>query len=1181
MATHRRRNKSCIHAATTTSSFRLITNDPGAGSGGLRANSGGDVPVRVAHARDTEAHDHVECGNYDVPHAGDGDVIDDANGDEDYTNDDQKEFFDPDPLPVLPVLDMQVGTKERAYARFKIVAELSRAENFARVISQDGRVIGDSDTSPDNDAAADETDGVAVIPCRGANSRHAGSSTNEAGVPTRPSDTGAEQTDLDRQRGEQNDLYLANLSSLRSSMVSLFCPEDGSAGLTHAQRKKTIELVERSLRAGGDACSIYDVVQTTSSRSKNLEVLFMDHITSLTNNDGWVSRTFEVVGGKAVAHWNAKALQVVSETVAMLYKDLFRHPMWNGKEYHHPCSGRYMRDFYNLIKSQRQFVGDWSSDDDFPLLLTYFSDATLLANRGTLTAHPVVIGIGNLPAGLYASNLVTVGYLDTSIEYDTGLRPESKRLVKRSLVGMQVAAMMDQFVAASYEGCVVQLPVSDQHTEPARRVRFFPGLFDAALDYPEVVSLIGIKSGCCGMCYWKTEIGGLDHKGGDFRHGVGVRRTEKRSRYAFDAIRAAPNKKQKKQMVDKYGMHPQRPGGLWGFNGSCPVECIPHSVPDRLRMTLQHWAILDRATDPFADRRSLDLHLVVSQETMHEIDLGLTCYLRSAIFKLLRADGMTLDTIELTVNQPLLKAMTVESRWQGLFHPPLTREMASLTGYFGGCAKVQASEHRSVLQVLVPVLCRTLGFDHTVTRLAALYLKYYTTRECRLEPTKHHTEESLAETERLFNKFHQRLLELQPGGRTSYNQPKIHSQLHFSDRVRRAGLSFITTGEAGESQNAKVKAPYKGGLTNRQTRHVAPQLVRQRRQAEAAGKLKRSTLKTVVLPSGPTKDHKYETSFVIAARTDSVAFTKHSNVRGRDIFDTDQLQNFVDTIGSRSRKNAQKATGVMATPQVKSFGELQDQTKLCSDKLQSEMNGQHRYFLSLFGDPVIVERFLSEIAWWATKERDYRTIFDRETMVLRIKVVRNAVSASVWRGSDRRESEHRILQRLRCNPAFRTRDADEKKIIWNDFVAIRGQYEHLGETTWYARLILMFHLQCPSSGKWLQYAFVRYMTRVEHKDKETRRLARSDDEPQVTHLKYATRRVKSKEVWYYGLILVECIDRKIQVIAGNDQAAVSLRNSRGEAQYWIQDKAAKFLVNNYVWQSQTEHEYSLDVGAPS
>ena len=814
-----------------------------------------------------------------------------------------------------------------------------------------------------------------------------------------------------------------------------------------------------------------------------------------------------------------------------------------------------MKVFFDLIQSQRRFFRDWNRDEDFPLLLTYFSDATLLANRGSLSAHPVVVGVANLPTNLYQSNLVTVGYLDTSIEYSPGLDPDGKREVKRALIGMQVSAMMEQFMIASYEGCYVQLPVAGEDDGP-RRARYFPGLFDAALDYPEMVSLLGIKSGCCGICHWKTEFGGVDFKGGDFRHGVGVPRTEKRSREAFEAIGSESKKSKRKELVNRFGVHPQRPSALWGFNGSCPIDRLPDSIPASLRIKLEHWALLDRSKyhNASVDRRSLDVHIIVSTETMHEVDLGLTCYLRSAIFEILRDDGLTLEMIEETVNQPLLRAMTIESRWQGLFHPPLTRETSDVIGYFGGCAKVQASEHRSVLQVLVPVLCRALGFKHDATRLAAVYLKYYTSRERRLTPGKYHTEETLAETERLFSVFHKRLLDLRPGGRTEYNQSKAHVQLHFSERVRRAGHSFVTTGEAGESQNAKIKAPYKGNLTNKQTRHVANQLVRIRRQTEAAGKLKKMAARTAVLPSPvsngqPGGTVKYDTSFVIAARNDSVAFTKHSNVRGRDIFDTDQLQNYVDTVDSRLETH-------------RSFS-------------LEQLNGQHRYFTKTFGSPDIARRFLSEIAWWATHERDYSEIFDPETFVLRMKAVRNAVSASVWPGEERRHSQHRILQRLRCNPSFRTQDVDEKTILWNDFVAIRGQYEHLGEHTWYARLILMFHLQCPSSGEWLQYAFVRYMIRVEHKNNEMARVARSDDEPQVTQLKYATRRMNNKEVWYYGLLLVECIERKIQVIAGNEEASLSLRKSRGEPKYWLQDKTAKFLVNNYVWQSQTEHQYTL------
>ena len=490
----------------------------------------------------------------------------------------------------------------------------------------------------------------------------------------------------------------------------------------------------------------------------------------------------------------------------------------------------------------------------------------------------------------------------------------------------------------------------------------------------------------------------------------------------------------------------------------------------------------------------------------------------------------------------------------------MTKETSKLIGYFGVCSKVQASEHRSVLQALVPVLCRALGSNHQATRLAALYLKYYTTRECRLQATNSHTDESLQETDRLFFKFHDRLLQLQPGGKTAYSQPKVHAQLHFAERIRRAGHSYITTGEAGESQNAKVKAPYKGGRTNRQTTQVASQLVRHRRQAEAAAKLLRGSSKTAVLPrigrseAGTTK---YQTSFVIAARTDSVAFTKHSNVRGRDIMDTDQVQKFIDNVDSH----------------LKADGGVTDQHGKAPEP--KPLSKQHQHFMSVFGSPIIAERFLAEMAWWATNERDYRDVLDPLTLVLRLKVVRNAVSASVWPGEERLSSRNRVLQRLRCNSNFRSRDQAARAIMWNDFVAIRGQFEHMGEYTWYARLVVMFHLQCPNSGEWLQYAFVRYLTRMETKSNENSRWSASDDEPRVTRLKYATRRSNNKEVWYYGILLVECIERKVHIIAGNDQAAQSLKYSRGEPEYWDDDKEAKFLLNHYVWQSQSSHQYTL------
>ena len=642
LATHQRFNALCRSAR----SRRL--------PGSSKSRGGhASVPRRV--------HQHpqqlpVRAGDIDAP-SPDGDdpdlqistVLDEeADGRDDPTDTGSLSNFEPEPR--LPPLDENTPIEQRVYARFDFALRMKDSNSGITLLNDECDRLDEALVHPDN-------------------------ATMETG-PTDSSDSAAES----RQR---------QIERVQDCLAKLFCPPSGKP-LGPQQRKDVVELLQECLKCNG--IEISDILSTASSKTQNPETLIRHQISALTSGDGWVSRVFEVQGGRATAHWNSRAINSLAEKVVDLFRFMETKSLWDGVNYGHPSTGEFMKEYGELIRSQREFIRDWSEENDFPLLLTYFSDATLLANRGSASAHPVVVGIGNLPHSLYAANLITVGYLDTAIQYSANISKDARRQVKKSLVAQQVSAMMEQFVLASYTGHSAQLrgPVESGETHGRDgKIRFFPGLFHAALDYPEVVSMLGIKNGSCGVCYWNAGFGGPplpDKK--NFTHGVGTRRTEKRSRESWSEMNRATKKTRVEELMALYGSHPQRPEALWGFNGSCPVADIPSIVPPSLRDDLKYWALYRRAKKKTLIFESLELHLAVTQERMHEMDLGLTIYLRDEILSFLK-QSMSEKTIEELVNVPLQSCMTAESKWQGLIHPPVHQRHCRLLlkGYFGGCSR--------------------------------------------------------------------------------------------------------------------------------------------------------------------------------------------------------------------------------------------------------------------------------------------------------------------------------------------------------------------------------------------------------------------------------------------------------------------------------------------------------------
>ena len=294
---------------------------------------------------------------------------------------------------------------------------------------------------------------------------------------------------------------------LRDTILSLFTPSDGSAGLPSSQRKDVLHIVQLALTIGTQTpeISILDLFpvgpNVSAGTIATVDTQFRKHIGSLTENDGWTSQAFHVRGGDATAYWNTKALEHLAEKIGNAMGAFEFKSQWDGESFGHPTSGAFMKEFRELLECQRKALGDWKAGRDLPVLLTYFSDATLLANKGSMSAHPVVVGIGNIKdASDYMSSLVTVGYLDPKISFSTGLSDDEASQVKRALVSKQVGAMMEQFKRCSFLGHKIT-------SKGGQNFRIFTGLFDCAIDNPEVSLLLGHKSGYCGMCFWKSHPG--------------------------------------------------------------------------------------------------------------------------------------------------------------------------------------------------------------------------------------------------------------------------------------------------------------------------------------------------------------------------------------------------------------------------------------------------------------------------------------------------------------------------------------------------------------------------------------------------------------------------------------------------------------------------------------------------
>ena len=929
-----------------------------------------------------------------------------------------------------------------------------------------------------------------------------------------------------------------------------------NAGLSAEQRKQLFSLVDVCLsvasKPGEVPQTVVDLIrrslgrETTCSNADRLLELLMD---DMCEDDGWVEKKFTVSTGHcAIGRWNSNVISALVGVVKDYWNVLGRVSTYDGQNFGHPTSGLHMAEFESMVKKQLAKRRErWDSERDFVLLLVYFSDATLLVNKGSLSAHPVTLSVANLPPRESAESQILLGFLSdfdkTAFENEkhrsVSMRQDDGAQVRRALVATQTAAMVESLVVASYEGIDFEHP-------PGTKRRMFPTLFSAPLDHPEICTHLGVKNSYCGMCFWKCPD----------RQRKSMYRSETETRQVVDGINVAP-KASIADLKDAYGVHGQR-SGLWGFNGSCPSSRLPPQLTPSTKKSVQE----TYSVSPYTD-----IHVAVSGEVMHEVDLGILVYTKDTVLRYLSGTlGWPDGQIE-RLNEGLRLAMSVESRCQGVSHPPTKKVTSTLQGYFGGISRIEASEHRAVIQFVVPVLYRFLGKNDTITRLVALVVKYYRTRQRHNflpKAENSHTLESLDRVNFLFDEVETRLKTMGNASADSEVTPKLHQQRHYRMQVIREGNTAITSGQSGEANNAKIKSGVRAGRTNMQKDKVVATLVKLYRRSAATSTWDGSTS---FAPNG-NLSKKYETAEVIALRTDRCAFTKHRNVRPGDRFNTTEIYDWAKSyVGSENRPRSMCQWDTTVSDFRRDLIKDANTTLREESSTVAEKSDVHARLEILLSHPTIGYALLEELSHFFCNSsiegvREYG-------FSMTLKVVKSAVCPSVPY-DDRDTSTLRILQRLRANPQFYGKP-------WFDFVAIQGAHTDMGDERWYGRLILLFHIADPKTGNWAQMAFIRYMRRKETKQDQDHRMSQSDDEPNVTELKYATRVKKGIQKWYFGVCLAESIVRKVSVVAGNEAGSDSLLYSLGEPEFFDTEKKAVFLLNENIWETGSYKPYRHNV----
>ena len=603
------------------------------------------------------------------------------------------------------------------------------------------------------------------------------------------------------------------------------------------------------------------------------------------------------------------------------------------------------------------------------------------------------------------------------------------------------------------------------------------------------------------------------------------------------------------------GAHGQR-FGLWGFNGSAPLNRIPVTLTERTAKAVKEAG----SSSPWTD-----IHLAVAGETMHEIDLGILKYAQAAVLYHLRETrGKTDQEIE-RINDGLRLSMTHESRWQGLDYPPTKKITGMIQGYFGGSSRVEADEHSSVLQFLVLILTRFLGMDDPATRLMARLISYYRARQVRpdepLPGYRVHTESSLEEVDVLFDQIRTALDEVGPPVKSTEDTPKMHQQLHYRLQVMRLGTTSITTGQAGEANNARIKRPIKTGRTNNQKTAVLRTIVKLYRRSRAVRSFSKDVQREGRTCRLPARTKRYRTSELIAVQRDLCVYPNQRYIGGNLRFTILDIHKWTRNHVGPSFRPRQMASRDVTTDLRRDLFDI-----LSVDSLKDQDTPLNRRLEFILDDRTIGRAFVGELPFFLTGEDSNTTV--SEGFNLTIKIVQSAANPSVYTKSSRLDTRVRLVQKVRAAPNYRKTDK-----VWYDFVTLSAVEPEKGDDVWYARVILLFYIRDPKkAGKWQQLAFVRYLTRQETRQDELRRRKRPG-EPQVTPFIYTRRQRRTKLVWYYGVCSSESILRVVHIVAGNDEGSHSLRFSRGDRQFFEVDRKAKFLLNYNVFESAKEPYY--------
>lgn len=964
-----------------------------------------------------------------------------------------------------------------------------------------------------------------------------------------------EDSDEDDRDGEgvtfDREIFLESVR-LKFSCICEGRKKGGGGGLSKMARDGVVDLISFIIDSIGQPMGVSSDDLFGENGLRDYESLMKKALES----DSWKEKVFLSPRGwfKCHAIFDEDPISVLRAIIQDEFENLFLTSNWDGETFSHPTTGSFMRAHEDLIRKQRSAIGDWRGfGKDVSLLVTLYSDGTHLANKGTLNAHPMLMGIANLKFEEYQRALSYLGFLNVGVAECGSTKKRMKDIPteKSALLAIQVRCIVDQIKRASFTGFEVEVN--------EKQYRFFPALFDMPVDNPEMTSLLGLLRGYCGECEWRVDGSRLSDSVGSFPA------YERRTEYAARAL----------SLGDERGYRNME-CGLWGFNGSTPRDSVPESVKD--------YASFCRAG---AWTPMTDLYRAVSTERLHQLDSGITLVLQQITVKTLREDREWPAAKIERMNNALENCVVRDSRWSGLRFPPRKKEVgAKLTGYFGGSSRVEASEHRTVLQVVVPVLFRFLGRNHPLTRLWCLYLKYYITRERRHAFPRLHSLESLQEAERLGLALYESLMRQSERDQ----RPKVHVLSHFTESVKREGFSEILSGDVHEGSHRVIKQFYRSSRTNKQKATIVrqvSQLIRRslivERQRKAADTPKDS-------PCCPARRR---TTATLARELDMCCLMNPSLRRSETRFDLSLILEWVREQRDYFSRSASLEGGKSPWGPV---------------------------FKEHFGSWTTAAAMLEEISRTLFDSQPVETILHQYPMA-KVLIVPSATAPCVPWGQDRQTTRQRYLASLRCNRKFRVKrtkiEEDEQMrgvfdsdgaTCWIDSVAVADSNDHDGEPVWYGRIALLFYLNVfdfasgreSRSQEWMPFLLLRGLQRNVNFQSERSRMVDGDDEPWITPVSYSIRANEEttgtwerflptlpdcvsgegssrsqRATWWFELISPDMVLRKIHLVAGNDDAEASLRDSCGESEHNASDSNAEFLINHYIWERSGLKDYLI------